>query len=59
VSVLGLVDVFAEFGFMGDLLTVGLLGFSNAVFILYEATLTLLIITYRKWFRPTFLRKIK
>jgi hypothetical protein len=59
ISVLGLVDLFAEFGFTGDYLVAGLILFGNLVFILYDITFTLLMITYQKWFRPTFLRKIK
>ncbi|MCL2055489.1 MAG: hypothetical protein FWG90_13805 [Oscillospiraceae bacterium] len=59
INIFGAMDFFAEFGFTGKYLIAGLLGFGNIVFILYDSTLSLMIITYIKWFRPTFLKKIK
>ncbi len=59
VSILGSVDFFEEFGFFNEYLAFGMLGFGNIVFIMYEAMLNMVISVYIKWFRPTFLKKIK
>jgi hypothetical protein len=59
IIVLGTVDMLEEFDFLGEYMVAGLLGFGNLIFILYDVTLTLATATYLKWFRPTFLKKIK
>lgn len=60
INFLGIVDLFEEFSFFNrEYLVAGMIGFGNIVFILYDITLTLVVTMYLKWFRPTFLRKIK
>lgn len=59
INVLGTVDFFEEFGFFNEYLVAGMLVFGDLVFVLYDITLTMIITMYLKWFRPTFLRKIK
>lgn len=58
-NILGTIDLFEEFGFYNKWLIPGLLAFGNLVFIFYDFTLTQIINAYKKWFRPTFLRKFK
>ncbi len=58
-NILGTIDLFEEFGFYNKWLIPGLLVFGNLIFIFYDYTLTQVIAAYKKWFRPTFLRKFK
>lgn len=58
-NILGTVDLFEEFGFYNRWLIPALLAVGNLIFIFYDYTLMLIITCYKKWFRPTFLRKIK
>ena len=58
-NILGTLDLFEEFGFYNEWLIPGLFVFGNLVFVMYDYVLTILILSYKKWFRPTFLRKIK
>ncbi|MGN0676027.1 MAG: hypothetical protein ACI4KG_09755 [Oscillospiraceae bacterium] len=58
-NILGTVDLFEEFGFYNEWLIPALLAVGNLIFIFYDYTLTLIISCYKKWFRPTFLRKFK
>ncbi len=58
-NILGTIDLFEEFGFYNQWLIPALLLFGNLVFVFYDYTLTLIISVYKKWFRPTFLRKFK
>ncbi len=58
-NILGTIDLFEEFGFYNKWLIPGLLVFGNLVFVFYDYTLTQVISAYKKWFRPTFLRKFK
>lgn len=58
-NILGTIDLFEEFGFYNQWLIPGLLVFGNIIFIFYDYTLTQVIAAYKKWFRPTFLRKFK
>ncbi len=58
-NILGTLDLFEEFGFYNEWLIPALILAGNLMFIFYDHTLTLLIMSYKKWFRPTFLRKFK
>ena len=58
-NILGTLDLFEEFGFYNEWLIPGLFVFGNLVFVMYDYVLTILILSYKKWFRPTFLRKFK
>ncbi len=58
-NILGTLDLFEEFGFYNEWLIPALIAAGNIIFLLYDYTLTLLIMSYKKWFRPTFLRKFK
>ncbi len=58
-NILGTTDLFEEFGFYNKWLIPALLAAGNLVFFLYEYALTIVAAAYRKWFRPTFLRKFK
>lgn len=58
-NILGTLDLFEEFGFYNEWLIPGLFVFGNLIFVMYDYVLTILILSYKKWFRPTFLRKIK
>lgn len=59
VYVFGTVDIFEEFGFLGDVMIPVLLIVMNLIFLLYDYCLTVTMQAYIKWFRPTFLRKFK
>lgn len=59
VYVFGTVDIFEEFGFLGDVMIPVLLIVMNLIFFLYDYCLTVTMQAYIKWFRPTFLRKFK
>lgn len=59
VYVFGTVDIFEEFGFLGDVMIPVLLIVMNLIFVLYDYCLTVTMQAYIKWFRPTFLRKFK
>lgn len=58
-NILGTLDLFEEFGFYNEWLIPALLVAGNLIFLLYDHTLTIIITSYIKWFRPTFLRKFK
>ncbi len=58
-NILGTLDLFEEFGFYNKWLIPALIVAGNLIFLFYDYTLTLLIMSYKKWFRPTFLRKFK
>ena len=58
-NILGTLDLFEEFGFYNEWLIPALFVFGNLVFLMYDYVLTILVLSYKKWFRPTFLRKIK
>ena len=58
-NILGTLDLFEEFGFYNEWLIPGLFVFGNLVFIMYDYVMTIMVLAYKKWFRPTFLRKIK
>lgn len=59
VYVFGTIDIFDEFGFLGDYMIPVLLVAMNLIFLLYDYCLTVIKQAYVKWFRPTFLRKFK
>lgn len=59
IYVFGTVDIFEEFGFLGDVMIPVLLIVMNLIFFLYDYCLTVTMQAYIKWFRPTFLRKFK
>ncbi len=59
INILGTTDLFEEFGFYNKWLVPALLAAGNLVFFLYEYALTLVVAAYKKWFRPTFLKKFK
>lgn len=56
-NILGTVDLFEEFGFYSKWLIPALLIFGNIVFLLYDYSLAIIGICYKKWFKPTFLKK--
>lgn len=56
-NVTGTLDLFEEFGFYNDWLIPALLVFANFVFILYDYSLNAIVVCYKKWFKPTFLKK--
>ncbi|MCH5349338.1 MAG: hypothetical protein J1E40_08445 [Oscillospiraceae bacterium] len=58
-NIFGTLDLFEEFGFYNEWLIPMLFVFGNLVFIMYDYVLTILVSCYKKWFRPTFLRKFK
>ena len=58
-NILGTLDLFEEFGFYNQWLIPVLIIAGNVIFLFYDYTLSLIILAYRKWFRPTFLRKFK
>lgn len=71
IRIFGMVDIFSDFtDWFADLendygyanlsrfLFPALLLMGNAIFIFYDYVMNLLVNTYIKWFRPTFLRKI-
>ena len=59
VFVFGTIDIFEEFGFLGEFMLPVLFITINAIFFLYDYCLTVIKEAYIKWFRPTFLRKFK
>ncbi|MCH5192326.1 MAG: hypothetical protein J1F11_00085 [Oscillospiraceae bacterium] len=58
-NILGTLDLFEEFGFYNEWLIPALFVFGNLVFVMYDYVLSVLVECYKKWFRPTFLRKMK
>lgn len=59
IFVLGTIDIFEEFGFLGNFMIPALLIMINIIFFLYDYCLSVIKDSYIKWFRPTFLRKFK
>lgn len=59
IYVLGTIDIFEEFGFLGSFMIPILLVIINVIFFLYDYCLSVIKASYVKWFRPTFLRKFK
>lgn len=59
IYVLGTLDIFEEFGFLGNFMIPVLIIAINLIFLLYDYCLTVIKEAYVKWFRPTFLRKFK
>lgn len=55
--VMGTLDLMEEFGFLKEWLIPGLLIGGNLIFLFYDYTLALVVLCYKKWFRPTFLGK--
>ena len=59
IYVTGTLDFFEEFDYFGKYAAAILILIGNAVFILYDYTVATIVTCYLKWFRPTFLNKIK
>lgn len=59
IYVLGTLDIFEEFGFLGDFMIPVLFIAISLIYVLYDYCLTVIKEAYIKWFRPTFLRKFK
>ncbi len=59
IYITGTFDLFEEFDFFGKYAVEILLAIGNAFFILYDYTVSAIVTCYLKWFRPTFLDKIK
>lgn len=59
VYIFGTIDIFEEFGFLGEFMIPALIVIMNLIFFLYDYCLTVIKEAYIKWFRPTFLRKFK
>lgn len=59
INITGTVDLVEEFGFLNEYIVPVLLIFGNLVFILYDYTVNVMVLSYLKWFRPTFLNKKK
>lgn len=58
-KVLGTFDMMEEFGFLKEWAVPALLIFGNIIFLFYDYTLEIVVLCYKKWFRPTFLGKKK
>lgn len=57
VYLFGLDEFLEDFDFLGQFLVPGLIIFANILFLLYDKTLSLVLTSYVKWFKPTFLKK--
>lgn len=56
-QVMGTFDLKEEFGFLKEWLIPALLVGGNLIFLFYDYTLGIVVLCYKKWFRPTFLGK--
>ncbi len=59
INVTGTIDLVDEFDFLKEYIVPVLLLGGNGIFVFYDYTVSTMVTCYLKWFRPTFLNKIK